>query len=116
MGIMATEQLLQRGAVRTGYRLSTASQSFERVRRGEDPWIALGDFLDDWRRAEADQRALRDRAGVIGRIASGQVGPVRSRAKCPDQRTSFLCSAAIFARASPADFIAPPKTPIVSAP
>ncbi len=54
--------------------------------------------------------------GRVRRIASGQVGPVRSRAKCPDQRTSFLCSAAIFARASPADFIAPPKMPIGSAP
>ena len=55
---MATEQLLQRGKVRTGYRLSTASQSFERVRRREDPWVAFGDFLDDWGRAEPDQRAL----------------------------------------------------------
>ncbi len=58
MRTMVTRELLQRGANRTGYRLSTASQSFARIRGGEDPWIALGDFLDDWRRAEPDQRAL----------------------------------------------------------
>ena len=42
------------------------SQSFDPVRRGEDPWIALGDFLDDWRRAEAEQRPLLivDQIGV----------------------------------------------------
>ncbi len=55
---MATDLLLERGEIQTGYRLSTVSQSFDRVRRGEDPWIALGDFLDDWQRAEPDQRPL----------------------------------------------------------
>jgi hypothetical protein len=55
---MATDLLLQRGEVQTGYRLSTASQWFDRVRHGEDPWIACGDLLDDWRRAEPDQRVL----------------------------------------------------------
>ena len=54
-----TTDLLQRGKIQTGYRLSTVSQSFDRVRQGEDPWIAFGDFLDDWRRAERDQRPRR---------------------------------------------------------
>jgi hypothetical protein len=58
MKAMASDLLLGRGEVQTGYRLSTVSQSFDRIRGGEDPWIALGDFLDDWRRAESDQRPL----------------------------------------------------------
>lgn len=33
---------------KTGYRLETVSQAFARVQHGEDPWIAIGDFLDDW--------------------------------------------------------------------
>ena len=32
------------------YRPATAAESFRRVIRGEDPRLALGDFLDDWRR------------------------------------------------------------------
>ena len=56
MRVMATDLLLERGDIQTGYRLSTVSQSFDPVRRGADPWIALGDFLDDWRRAEVEQR------------------------------------------------------------
>ena len=55
---MTTHALLERSENQTGYRLSTARQSFLRIRRGEDPWVALGDFLDDWRRATSDQRAL----------------------------------------------------------
>ncbi len=58
MNVMTPDLLVERGEIRTGYRLGTVRQSFDRVRRGEDPWIALGDFLDDWRRAEPDQRPL----------------------------------------------------------
>ena len=47
-----------RGDSATGYRLSTVSQYFDLLRAGEDHWIALGDFLDDWYRAEPDQRVL----------------------------------------------------------
>ena len=66
MRVMAADLLLERGDIQTGYRLSTVSQSFDPVRRGEDPGIALGDFLDDWRRAEAEQRPLliADQIGV----------------------------------------------------
>lgn len=48
--------LAERGAVATGYRLTTISQAFETLVRGADAWLTLGDFLDDWRRAENDQR------------------------------------------------------------
>jgi hypothetical protein len=34
----------------------SAGESFERLRQGEDPWVALGDFLDDWRRSKRDDR------------------------------------------------------------
>lgn len=43
MEVMATDPLLERGKVQTGYRLSTVSRSFDRARRGEDPWLARGD-------------------------------------------------------------------------
>lgn len=50
------DQLAERGAVQTGYRLTTIAAAFDAVTRGADPWLALGDFLDDWRRAVLDQR------------------------------------------------------------
>jgi len=80
---MPTDLLLQRGNVRTGYRLSTASGSFDRVRRGEDPWLAFGDFLDDWRRAEPDQRAL---------IAAE---PIQTTEQDPNRRWAALFAAAV---------------------
>lgn len=58
MEVMKDDPLLERAQIPTGYRLTTVSQAFDLVRGGEDPWIALGDFLDDWRRAETDQRPL----------------------------------------------------------
>jgi len=37
----------------------SAAESFDRLRQGEDPWVALGDFLDDWRRSlHADRLVL----------------------------------------------------------
>lgn len=37
----------------------SAAESFERLTQGENPWVALGDFLDDWRRSQpADRLAL----------------------------------------------------------
>lgn len=83
MGVMATDLLLERGEIRTGYRLSTVSQSFNRVRRGEDPWIAFGDFLDDWRRAEPDQLPLL--------VAD----PIRTTADDPQHRWAALFAAAV---------------------
>lgn len=34
----------------------SAAESFERIRGGENPWVALGDFLDDWRRTDHEDR------------------------------------------------------------
>ena len=34
------------------------SESFERIIQGENPWVALGDFLDDWRRSNHDDRLM----------------------------------------------------------
>ena len=41
----------------TPYRPATAAEGFERVRGGDDPRLAVGDFLDDWRRTPAGRRA-----------------------------------------------------------
>ncbi|MBE3560095.1 MAG: hypothetical protein IMW89_12845 [Ktedonobacteraceae bacterium] len=35
----------------------SASESFTRIQRGENPWVAFGDFLDDWRRTRPEDRA-----------------------------------------------------------
>lgn len=35
---------------------STVTDMFERIRAGSDPWIVIGDFLDDWRSALPEQR------------------------------------------------------------
>jgi hypothetical protein len=34
----------------------TASESFDRLLQGENPWVAFGDFLDDWRRSRPEDR------------------------------------------------------------
>jgi hypothetical protein len=56
--MMTADPLLLRGDQATGYRLTSVSRYFGLLHEGEDSWIALGDFLDDWYRAEPDQRAL----------------------------------------------------------
>jgi len=38
------------------YQPATAAQAFQRILRGEDPHLAVGDFLDDWRRTPATER------------------------------------------------------------
>lgn len=38
------------------YRPTTAAEAFRRVLRGADPRLALGDFLDDWRRTPPARR------------------------------------------------------------
>jgi hypothetical protein len=35
---------------------STIAESFDRLTRGEKPWVAFGDFLDDWRRSGHEDR------------------------------------------------------------
>jgi hypothetical protein len=39
-----------------GYQPATAAQAFERIVRGDGPHLAVGDFLDDWRRTPATER------------------------------------------------------------
>jgi len=33
-----------------------ASESFRRILTGGNPWVAFGDFLDDWRRSDHEDR------------------------------------------------------------
>jgi len=42
----------------TAYRPGTVAAAFARIRRGEDPHVAVGDFLDDWRRTPRSERPL----------------------------------------------------------
>lgn len=42
---------------RTSYRPGSAADTYARITRGENPHVAFGDFLDDWRRTPVDERA-----------------------------------------------------------
>lgn len=53
---MDRSALLEQGPNETGHRLSTARSAFGLIRAGESPWIAIGSFLDDWKRAVPSQR------------------------------------------------------------
>lgn len=55
---------------RTAYEPGSAAAAFERVRRGENAHVALGDFLDDWRRTPRQERA----ALVANPVASAGQG------------------------------------------
>jgi hypothetical protein len=35
----------------------TSAESFQRILDGEDPWNAIGDFLDEWKREDVNDRA-----------------------------------------------------------
>jgi len=34
----------------------TIAETFERICQGTTPWVAIGDFLDDWRRSAVEHR------------------------------------------------------------
>ena len=34
----------------------TSAESFQRILDGEDPWNAIGDFLDEWKREDINDR------------------------------------------------------------
>ncbi len=34
----------------------TIKETFDRICNGESPWVAIGDFLDDWRRSSVEHR------------------------------------------------------------
>ena len=38
------------------YRPQTMAETFDRILGGTTPWVAIGDFLDDWRRTPREQR------------------------------------------------------------
>src|SRR5215472_7800513 len=38
------------------YQPWSAAKSFDRLLQGADPWVAIGDFLDDWRSASIIER------------------------------------------------------------
>jgi len=38
------------------YHSQTAAETFDRIRAGTTPWVAMGDFLDDWRRLPVEER------------------------------------------------------------
>jgi hypothetical protein len=62
--------LLERAEQPTGYRLETAKQAYDHVLRGVDLWIAMGNFLDDWYRAEDDQRRAMVREPIAAAPAN----------------------------------------------
>jgi hypothetical protein len=41
---------------RKRYHHQTARETFDRILAGTTPWVAMGDFLDDWRRIGAQGR------------------------------------------------------------
>jgi hypothetical protein len=41
---------------RKQYHHQTARETFDRILAGTTPWVAIGDFLDDWRRMAAEGR------------------------------------------------------------
>jgi hypothetical protein len=40
----------------SGYQAQTGRQTLDRIRAGTAEWVAIGDFLDDWRRGDAGER------------------------------------------------------------
>lgn len=42
--------------LQTEYQPQTAAETIRLIKEGQDPWIAFGQFLDDWRRAEPARR------------------------------------------------------------
>lgn len=42
----------------------TIGETFTRIREGVTPWVPIGDFLDDWRRSECDDRLELAEEGI----------------------------------------------------
>jgi hypothetical protein len=73
----------------------TAAATIARIVDGTSGWIALGDFLDDWRRSTASQRT-----GMIGDAPAWPEGDA--------QRWAALVAAAVDALASASE----PRLPV----
>ena len=103
---MDRHALLEQGPHRTGYRLSTLRQTFEAIQTGERPWIAIGSFLDDWRRAAAAQRPL-----LLADPIEISVGdPLRRWAALLAAIAEWLCHSATPQLASPSWTLDPALT------
>src|SRR5437667_2944986 len=48
----------------------TSAESFQRILDGEDPWVAIGDFLDEWYREES-----KDRVELVADPIASRVSP-----------------------------------------
>lgn len=57
----------------TGYRPEPVSRAFARLVAGEDEWIVLGNFLDDWYRS--------DTQGRVALVADPIVAPTNDKAR-----------------------------------
>jgi hypothetical protein len=62
--------------MRYGWQRFSIADAWQRIREGETPWVAIGDFLDDWYRS-----AVEDRLDLV-RIADLTGGDVRWAAVC----------------------------------
>jgi len=61
----------------------SAAESFQRIKKGEYPWVAFGDFLDDWRRSDSE-----DRLGLVAQ-------PLEEATTPEEQRWATLFAGAI---------------------
>ena len=52
----------------------TSAESFQRILDGEDPWIAIGDFLDEWKREE-----ITDRVELVSDSIASPVPPTMNQ-------------------------------------
>ena len=66
-----------------GYHAQTAAETFARIQMGTTPWVAIGDFLDDWRRLPPEQRAAL--------VAD----PITMATDAEQTRWAALCAAAV---------------------
>ena len=62
----------------------TIAETFERICNGTTPWVAIGDFLDDWRRS-----SIQDRFELVE-------SPIASAAPTPEtQQWAAFCAAMV---------------------
>lgn len=46
------------------WRRQTIRETFDRIAAGTHPWVPIGDFLDDWRRSQRDDRLELAEMGI----------------------------------------------------
>ena len=70
------------------YRPQTAADAVRLVADGVDPWLAVGQFLDDWRR-----RAPPDRGALVAESPPGVTGDALRWAALVAAAVEWLCAA-----------------------